>query len=317
MSRSNRKNISDRTFNAIGDALKKARTDAGLTQKELADAIGTRKQHVYKWESGINAISMDYLERISEILPNFTVTFEKVTSKSNLGFDSRLRQARETLNLKFDDLAEELGLTPESINEAESGEGGIPANLLVNFRKLGINDEWLATGQGSMLIAPAQADRRSLADRLKVALKHRNKTQAELASGIGATDSQVSLWISGEHEPRGKNRHAIATFLNINEAWLRTGAGPMDPADDYGAPGVEAETEVDRRMAQRSSQKDDVNRISQTIDAIASLLSVNSPRLKDNPVLVWQATELLKSLNAALRDLINEKGGGQSPDRDR
>lgn len=103
-----------------------------------------------------------------------------------------------------------------------------------------------------MLIPPALSDRRTLADRLKVALKHRNISQADLASGIGATDSQVSLWIAGEHEPRGKNRHAIASFLNINEAWLRTGAGPMEPGDDYGAaPGIEAETEVDRRIATR------------------------------------------------------------------
>jgi transcriptional regulator with XRE-family HTH domain len=301
--------------NSLGGMIKASRERAGMTQLQLAEAIGTSKSHIYQWESDRIKPSAKYRDRIEKAVGSRIVeTKESEIYSSN---ENRFVHSRLLLGMSQIDLSRSLDIDIDTLRAFETGEKVPSDDELKAYRKAGINDEWLSTGQGSMLIAPAQADRRSLADRLKIALKHRNKTQAELAAGIGATDSQVSLWISGEHEPRGKNRHAIATFLNINEAWLRTGSGPMDPADDYGAPGFEAETEVDRRMAQRSSQKDDVNRISQTIDAIASLLSVSSPRLKDNPVLVWQATELLKSLNAALRDLINEKGGGQSPDRDR
>lgn len=228
----------------------------------------------------------------------FIVSIENFGAfKQSFGY--RLEQFRSKADLTIAEVSEATGIAVALLELVENGQMELSEEQILKLRTLGVNTNWLATGQGSMLIAPAQADRRSLADRLKIALKHRNKTQAELASGIGATDSQVSLWISGEHEPRGKNRHAIATFLNVNEAWLRTGSGPMDPADDYGAaPGGEAETEVDRRVAEKATINQDA------LVAEVNYLTKLVKEIKANGEEIPEAVR--KRLIAAIDNLLGE-----------
>lgn len=50
------------------EELKKLRIDAGLTQKELADRIGTYDTKVSAWENGKYAISKAYVRIIREVL---------------------------------------------------------------------------------------------------------------------------------------------------------------------------------------------------------------------------------------------------------
>lgn len=53
----------------IGDRICHARTEKGATQEELAAAVGTSKQNIYKYEKGIvTNIPMDRVVRIAEYL---------------------------------------------------------------------------------------------------------------------------------------------------------------------------------------------------------------------------------------------------------
>ena len=66
------------------------------------------------------------------------------------------------------------------------------------------------------------------AARLKLAMKARQITQAGLADKIGITQSSISLLTRGEANPSDRTVRDICAALKINEAWLRTGDGPMD-----------------------------------------------------------------------------------------
>lgn len=66
------------------------------------------------------------------------------------------------------------------------------------------------------------------ATRLKVAMKARRITQAGLASKIGITQPSISQIIRAETNPSDRTVRDICAALRINEAWLRTGEGPME-----------------------------------------------------------------------------------------
>jgi transcriptional regulator with XRE-family HTH domain len=51
-----------------GEELKKRRLDAGLTQEELAEKLGTYKQKISNWENGVYKISRLYLIAIEKAL---------------------------------------------------------------------------------------------------------------------------------------------------------------------------------------------------------------------------------------------------------
>ena len=52
----------------IGERIKAIREENGMTQTELADAIGTTKQNIYKYESNIvTDIPSDRIEAIARV----------------------------------------------------------------------------------------------------------------------------------------------------------------------------------------------------------------------------------------------------------
>jgi transcriptional regulator with XRE-family HTH domain len=69
---------------------------------------------------------------------------------------------------------------------------------------------------------------KEFAARLKLAMKARQVTQVWLAGKIGIAQPSVSLIIRGENNPSDRTVRDICAALRINEAWLRTGAGPME-----------------------------------------------------------------------------------------
>jgi transcriptional regulator with XRE-family HTH domain len=85
-----------------GDWIKKARTDAGVTQEELANVIGTTKQTIHKYEMNIvTNIPMDKTKAMAEFL--------NVTPSQLLGWDVDSKPEPEDETLK---LAEELRNRP-------------------------------------------------------------------------------------------------------------------------------------------------------------------------------------------------------------
>ncbi len=54
--------------NIIGDNIKSARIEAGLTQKGLAEKMGVPYRSVQRWEKGVYKPSMDNLLKLSTVL---------------------------------------------------------------------------------------------------------------------------------------------------------------------------------------------------------------------------------------------------------
>ena len=56
--------------------------------------------------------------------------------------------------------------------------------------------------------------------RLKEALEYKNMRPVELGRRTGIGKSSISMYLSGENEPRGNRLHLIAQALDVNESFL-------------------------------------------------------------------------------------------------
>lgn len=76
----------DMTF---GEKLRQARKAAGMTQKELAQAVELKHNAVSNWEKGISSPDPDTIRRLCEILrmpPNFFFDTEESAALSGVEF---------------------------------------------------------------------------------------------------------------------------------------------------------------------------------------------------------------------------------------
>lgn len=152
---------------------------------------------------------------------------------------NRMRAARESLGLsrpafvaKFDGL-----LTLRTLENNENGRNEAGIGLITLFAGLGVNAEWILTGEGEMFNAPqgsqatkAQADTHHLPNRLKEARARLGLTQKDVAEQVGVSARGYQGYEDGRNIPGGD---AIAGLvrLGINANWLLTGKGGMFNAD--------------------------------------------------------------------------------------
>lgn len=68
----------------------------------------------------------------------------------------------------------------------------------------------------------------SFKERLKTAMTIRKKTSTDVCNATGIAKSTFSQWLSGRNEAKADRVHAIAKYLNVNEAWLIGYDVPMD-----------------------------------------------------------------------------------------
>ena len=67
----------------------------------------------------------------------------------------------------------------------------------------------------------------NFSDRLKIALKSKNISQAELARRTGIGRNSISDYINGKYEAKQDNIFLMANVLEVNEAWLMGMDSPM------------------------------------------------------------------------------------------
>lgn len=132
----------------IGDRVKKLRTEKGMTQTELAEAIGTTKQNIYKYETGIiSNIPMDRIKAIAKHLnvsPNYLMGWAqyspqieeqpKGTKKEGyIMFDNRLKLLREERNVSQASVAKDLGISRQTYNNYELGKREADSAMLITL----------------------------------------------------------------------------------------------------------------------------------------------------------------------------------------
>lgn len=60
----------------------------------------------------------------------------------------------------------------------------------------------------------------TIAQRLKEALAHAGKRQADLVRETGLDRGSISSYLSGKYEPKQKAIYKMAQALNVSESWL-------------------------------------------------------------------------------------------------
>lgn len=68
----------------------------------------------------------------------------------------------------------------------------------------------------------------TIAERLRVAMNHAGKRQADLVRETGLDRGSISSYLSGKYEPKQKAIYKLAKALDINEAWLLGYEVPME-----------------------------------------------------------------------------------------
>ncbi|MGN8753639.1 helix-turn-helix domain-containing protein [Blautia sp. HCP3S3_C4] len=71
-------------------------------------------------------------------------------------------------------------------------------------------------------------DKVDIKERIKQGLEIREITQTQLAARANIDKGQLSSYISGKYKPRQNNIDAIASALNVSEAWLMGFDVPME-----------------------------------------------------------------------------------------
>lgn len=79
------------TRNLFGQTLKELRLESGLTQTQLASAIGVVQGTIYFWENSINEPTASYIVKLAE--------FFGVSCDTLLGIDSSMSAEREKLEV--------------------------------------------------------------------------------------------------------------------------------------------------------------------------------------------------------------------------
>lgn len=87
----------------------------------------------------------------------------------------------------------------------------------------------------------------TLAERLTVAISRAKLTKAELARRVGISAPSVNGWFTGKAKfLRGENLLAAAKALGVDEGWLATGKGQMEPKSGHRVEEASAEYGISR-----------------------------------------------------------------------
>lgn len=118
-------------MSTIGDRIKEQRMQAGLTLKEVADAIDVQEATVQRYESGvIKNIPIDRVKKIAAIL-HTTVHYLLGEASADMSLYERIRFRRNQLNMSQEDLAKAAGYSDKSsISKIEKGLVKVPMDRL-------------------------------------------------------------------------------------------------------------------------------------------------------------------------------------------
>lgn len=122
----------------MGNYLSERRKEIGLTQREVAEAVGVAEATVSRWESGeIANMRRDKISALAKVLhcsPNFVMTGEQ-SAVPTIG--DRMRLRRKELGLSAEKVAERLGVSPATVYRYEKGDiEKLPGDILPTLSEI-------------------------------------------------------------------------------------------------------------------------------------------------------------------------------------
>lgn len=105
----------------------------------------------------------------------------------------RFKAIRKHFALTQEQFAKRINKTSSFVSTVETGRCGISSSTFDTVCSVfGVNDEWLRTGSGEMLVSPmAAVDKSTIGNRMKDVRKKAGLTQQEFADKIGFHKNQI------------------------------------------------------------------------------------------------------------------------------
>ncbi|MDI4654252.1 MULTISPECIES: helix-turn-helix domain-containing protein [Pseudoalteromonas] len=168
---------------------------------------------------------------VEEVEAKITQLDGKVFTLTSLG--TRLRESRLKRGMTQKQLADDVGVTPVSIQKIEEGVTKTPRNLQAIADALSVGLDWLAVGDEiePTDVSALRADGK-LGERLRQKRVIAGYTLRDLAEKLDCTDMSISKIENGV-TGRPRNLISIAKLLDVSPAWLLGGVEPNTSFEDW------------------------------------------------------------------------------------
>lgn len=136
----------------------------------------------------------------------------------------RLKQVRLQMGLTQEQVGKIINRSKPFVCEVETGHAALSSDQLSTLaERLGVNEEWLATGTGSMTENESSRDRRTIGERIYQIRKQRHESQAQFALKLGVSRNTISLLERRKISASQGIIAAVVEKCGVSEVWLRTG----------------------------------------------------------------------------------------------
>lgn len=131
---------------SMGQQIKAMRELRGLTQKELGQKLGLSFQAVAQWENDLRNPKFETLQKIAEALETPIGTFLPAMGMGD-SFGNRMKTTRNSQKMTQAELAQRLGVTPQTVSQYERGVKKPKTSTINRFAEaLNVSAHWLETG---------------------------------------------------------------------------------------------------------------------------------------------------------------------------
>ena len=131
---------SPKILKTTGERIRHRREELGISQKDLAETIGTLSQNLYKYEQNIiENIPSDKVEALADALnvsPAYIMGWDLNTAPANSVIPERLHSLRESRGLTLDQVGEYIGVNRATILRYENGNIEISRPVAIKLAEL-------------------------------------------------------------------------------------------------------------------------------------------------------------------------------------
>lgn len=200
------------------ERLRQLRTEADLTQQQLADIVGTTQQNIAFWETGRQRPKQPSLIKLANY---FNVSIDyllvgKAQAEEKLSvFPERLKQLRVEAKLTQQQMAEAFNIKQPTYAQWETGRTKPKGETLERFADFfNVSTDYLlgkTQPKKELSVFP---------ERLRQLRAESNLTQRELARSLDISQQSINSWENGERKPKIEAITNIAEYFNVSPKYL-------------------------------------------------------------------------------------------------
>ncbi len=214
---------------------KNLREDQDLTQENIADLLGVKKDTYKQWENQVNDISLEICNKLAvfynvsiDYLLGLTKTKQYTNCNSTIDYNilrQRLKELRKKNRLTQTKLGDKVGFKKTTYASYENGK-----NIPKAFRLAIIADfyncsvDYLLGKINTSMIKEETTPSKTMVEvshaRFKELRKINNTTQANLANSLGVKQTTYAKWESFINDIPLDTANALANYYNVSLDYL-------------------------------------------------------------------------------------------------